>query len=278
MSIIARRVRHGWTTIAIGGVLGTALCIAGVAPLTAQATEPTPVERSAGPWTATLFYGAERFDSDLPAWSAWQRWGGRVQRDLARGSLALEVFRERRFDMWDHAGVVDGYVRLWPRAYANLRVQVSPDPHALPEMDVAGEYFHDIGRGWELSAAARVMEFTSGSVDLYSLGAGHYVGNWYLNARGTVAPDDEGAAWSGRALMRRYGADADEFIEVGAGYGQEPVTIAGGAFDLRTTWSVSGRGQRFTSAGPGLGLRIGATGFEGAPWRMGAELSVIVRW
>jgi len=92
----------------------------------------------------------------------------------------VESLVARRFSLTDHAFALDGYTDAWSRAYLNLRCQYSPNATLYPRQAYRAELFQGIGRGWEPSLSYDHMSFTSTKVDMYGVGFGKYVGNWYL--------------------------------------------------------------------------------------------------
>jgi len=120
----------------------------------------------------------------------------------------------RRFSLTDHAFALDGYTDAWSRAYLNLRCQYSPNATLYPRQAYRAELFQGIGRGWEPSLSYDHMSFTSTKVDMYGVGFGKYVGNWYLRWRTLFIPSTT-LGVSHRAVARYYlSGNADDYVEL----------------------------------------------------------------
>jgi YaiO family outer membrane protein len=144
-----------------------------------------------------------------------------VRRHFERGSLALESVDARRFGSSDHAWALDGYHDVWSRAYVNLRYQQAPDATLYPTRSYYGELFQGVSEGWELSGSYGLLDFDSSNVDIYGIGVGRYVGNYYIRLRHLYIPGDGGNSHSDRLLVRYYYAgDGDNYFEVNVGAGR----------------------------------------------------------
>jgi len=183
-----------------------------------------------------------------------------IRRYFEHGSLALESVDVRDFGTSDHAWALDGYLDLWSRAYVNLRYQqAAPNEKLYPARSYYGELFQGVGRGWELSGSYNYLDFSSSNVDIYGIGIGRYVGNYYIRLRHLYIPGDGGNSNSDRLLVRYYyTGDGDNYVEVGVGAGRSN----------SNTFSDPGAGDDTNSTAVGVafvhyptprwGFRIGA--------------------
>lgn len=143
-----------------------------------------------------------------------------IRRSFDRGSLALEWLQANHFRQRQQAWALDGFARLWDRAYVNVRYQQGPReaPVALPRAAQRVELFQGVGRGWELSASIDRLQFAT-VTQFHGIGLGRYVGNWYLRYR--VLPGGGSGNWSQRMVVRNYyRGNADDFIGFNFGNGQ----------------------------------------------------------
>lgn len=208
------------------------------------------------PWSATFGASWTEFSPSRKGWSDDIL---SVRRHFERGSLALESVDARRFGSSDHAWALDGYLDLWNRAYANLRYQQGPDATLYPDRSYYGELFQGAGRGWELSGSYSRLEFNSSNVDIYGIGVGKYVGNYYIRLRHLYIPGNGSHSNSDRLLVRYYYAgDGDNYFEINAGAGTTNADNPGspGASTQTSTSAVGMAFAKFPT--PRWGFRIGA--------------------
>jgi YaiO family outer membrane protein len=229
-------------------------------------------------WSASLGASWTAFS---PARADWSDYTLSVRRHFKRGSLAFEALGADRFSGSDHAWALDGYVDLWSRAYANLRYQRSPQADLFPETSWRAELFQGVGRGWEFSGSFDRLDFSSSAVDLYGLGVGKYVGNWYVRLRHLYVPGNGTNSNSDRLLARYYyRGDADNYVEFSAGAGQSDTALssAPGSTAHAYSWSAGAALVKFLN--PRLGFKAGASyehdddGYDGR----GVFGTVYTRW
>lgn len=229
-------------------------------------------------WSASL--GAD-WTTFSPTRADWSDYTLSVRRHFKRGSLALEALGADRFSSADKAWALDGYVDLWNHAYANLRYQRSPQADLFPKTSWRGEVFQGVGRGWELSGSYDRLDFNASGVDIYGLGVGKYVGNWYVRLRHLYVPGIGGSSNSDRLLVRNYyKGDADNYVEfvVGAGRSDAALSSAPGSPGQAHSWSTSAALVKFLN--PRLGFKLGASyehdddGYDGR----GVFGTVYTRW
>jgi YaiO family outer membrane protein len=215
----------------------------------------------------------------------WVETATTVRRRFDTGSLGFEALTATRFGTTDAAWALDGYRDLWSRAYVNLRFQEGVDAVLFPRTRWRAELFQGVGRGWELSASYDRLEF-SAPVEIYGLGLGRYVGNWYLRWRHLYVPGTSGdPSWShsDRLTVRNYYAgDADNYFEVAAGIGRtdEPTGFTLGPGSAGHSWSASAALVRFVTARVGFKIGIdGGYGVEGEPYdSFGIFGTLYYRW
>jgi YaiO family outer membrane protein len=246
--------------------------------LAPRALKPDVLSPAGYLWSASLGASWETFS---PTRADWSDYTLSVRRHFERGSLALEALGADRFSTSDNAWALDGYVDLWSRAYANLRYQRSPSGNLFPQTSWRAELFQGVGRGWELSGSYDRLDFNSSPVDIYGLGVGKYVGNWYVRLRHLFVPGNGGGSNSDRLLARYYyKGDADNYVEFAAGAGWSDTALLGatGLSGQGNSWSTSAAWVKFLS--PRVGFKLGALlerdeyGYNGS----GVFGSVYTRW
>lgn len=229
-------------------------------------------------WSATLGASWIGFSESRQDWSEYIL---SARRHFERGSLALESVDARRFGSSDHAWALDGYLDLWSRAYVNVRYQEPPDATLYPIRSYYGELFQGVGRGWELSASYALLDFSSSNVDLYGVGVGKYVGNYYIRLRHLYVPGNGSGSNSDRLLVRYYYAgDGDNYVEVNAGAGSSNSDLPGdpGASTHTNTAAVGVAFVKYPT--PRWGFKIGADyGHESGSFdSYGISAKLYLRW
>jgi YaiO family outer membrane protein len=217
--------------------------------------EPEAAKPESFLWAADLGYSFSHFSPDRDKWSEYST---SVRRYWERGSLAAEYLKANRFALTDDAVALDAYVDLWPRAYANLRYQYSPDAALYPDHAYRAELFQGAGRGWELSGSYDRLNFTNSNVNLYGVGLGKYTGNWYFRWRTLFIPSTPKLGVSHRAIARYYfSGDADDYVELNGGFSR------GGEFlhqsqiiDVTKSWTVGAAVRKYFS--PHWGVKFAA--------------------
>jgi len=259
----------------LSGIVPVALAVVALfVPVTGSAQEPTP------PWFGGVFYDVDTYSGSTPGWSNWTGLRALAQRRIDRATLGLEVASLDRFDLSDKAVSGEIYLELWEGAYTHLRGRITQDGDFLPDSDVRGEIFQALGRGWEASANLWTLNVTGPNVLIGGLGLAKYHGIWFFRSEGNLARLDGEDALSGRAYVRRYiGSSSREYVEVGAGAGEEIALLgAGPLLDVRSTWFVSANHHRFLSEHLGYSLSVGVTDFEDVPLRRSLSLGLITRF
>jgi YaiO family outer membrane protein len=192
--------------------------------LTPRVQNPEAVVPVGYRWSATL---SGSWTTWSPERADWTDYTLSVRRHFDRGSLAVEFLGANRFDITDQAWALDAYLHLWARAYVNLRYQQGPQADLFPSHAWRAELFQGVGRGWELSASYDRLEFSSSGVDMYGLGVGKYVGNWYLRWRRLYVPGDESDSVSDQLLVRNYyRGDGDNYVEARLGFGRSDDSLS----------------------------------------------------
>jgi len=191
-------------------------------------------------WQASLAYDVNKFSYSQ---SDWQFYTAALRHYWETSSLAFEYLQSRRFDSSDYALALDGYVDVWKRAYANVRFQLSPEAKLYPRTYYRGELFQGVGKAWELSGSYDHMNFTSSKVDMYGVGIGKYISDWYFRWRTLFVPSPAKLGVSNLLLARYYfSGTADDYVELNGGFS------SGGELPQGSTTVESTRGQWFGAA------------------------------
>jgi YaiO family outer membrane protein len=168
--------------------------------------------------------------TDVGSGPRWNDQTASVRHYMQGGSIGFETLRAHRFDLTGHAWALDAYADLWTGAYANIRYQRAPAARLFPANSGRVEIYQSLGGGWEASLADDVLGFDS-RVNIYGVGLGKYVGNWYVQLRHQNIVS-EGSHSTGQRLLARYyyAGDADSYLEATANSGRsdDPLSLSGG--------------------------------------------------
>lgn len=202
-----------------------------------------------------------------------------LRREFPHGSIAIESLETKRFSEWDDAIAVDGYFDLWSGAYANLRLQGTPNADVLASWDGYAELFQGFGDGWETSGSYRHLDFSDNNVDLYGIGLGKYIGDWYLREKTTMTTESGSLDVSQSFTIRKFFVSEDHFLQFMTGFGDEVVTIGANQWvETRSTHFFSVGGQTYLTSHLGTFLNLNYQDIEKAPVRRGFELGFMIRW
>jgi YaiO family outer membrane protein len=243
-----------------------------------QRSEPQAAQSGNFRWLA---HAGDTYSSFSPSRSAWSEYDASVRWYFPRGSLAAETLVASRFSLTDHAVALDGYADAGPRAYLNLRYQYSPNATLYPQQSYRAELFQGIGRGWEPSVSYDHMSFSASNVDMYGVGLGKYVGNWYLRWRTLFIPSQTlGVAH--RAVARYYfSGNADDYVELNGGFSHGSELLPHSVLvNVTSSWTAGAQLQKFFTPRWGIWL-TGSLSDEHTsnPFlERDASLTLLLRW
>lgn len=235
-----------------------------------RVSNPEAVAPAGYRWTAQAEVGRTDFSGDR---ASWNDRGLTLRRHLAQGSVALELLQTERFGIDDHAWAVDAYVDAWARAYANLRYQHAPDGALYPDHAWRAELFQGVGTGWELSASVDQLHFSPYTTTLYGVGAGRYVGPFYLRARARRTTSS-GTGFTGQ-VRYYYVGNGSDYLEVSAGNGRGEEERFGTVVDTESS-SVGVAFVRYVTSN--VGLKVTASHADGRPHETKVAATVYYRW
>jgi YaiO family outer membrane protein len=249
-----------------------------LASLQQRRNEPEAEAPGAYTWLANLSYGISEYS---PVRGYWHYSSASVRHYWQKGSLAFEYLDSLRFGFDDNAFALDGYVDLWPRAYANVRYQYSPRGILFPDDSYRVEVFQGAGKGWELSGSYDHMDFGGTNVDMYGVGLGKYTGNWYFRWRTLLVPSTAELSTSYHVLARDYFAgNGDDYVEINGGFGQGGEFLAGTTI-VKTTRSKSygAAFQKYINPRWGFKISIGYSDTNIYPFiERNISANILMRW
>jgi len=227
-------------------------------------------------WETRSDYDYQSYGGQRPNWYQFSQ---ALKRELKRGSLIVAFIHANRYNASDQALYGEVYYDLWPRAYANLRVQYALQADVFPPQDVNVEVFQGFGHGWETSAGYRLMNFTQNRVHLGFLSLATYYEAWFILEKMTLFQSSTSQGYSLTFSGRRYLATVDDFIETRLGFGRSVVLLGAGPYiDVRNSKFAVVMIQKFFRPTWGVSANISLNREEGLPPRNGLTMGLIYRW
>ncbi len=156
--------------------------------------------------------------------SPWRTVSASLKRDEEFGSLAAEIAGVERYDKWGERLGLDGYAKIWPRAYLNVWMQGSMENPTLPLFDYRGELYQGLAIKLETSIKFRQIRFKDATVEIFGVGCSLYSGFWYWRLEGSYAIAETGS-FSTTLTARRFTGDAGDFSEFKAGFGSTEMSL-----------------------------------------------------
>ena len=241
----------------------------------------SPARSQEHDWEARFAFELHDFTSDSAPWSTWIASTLAVERKLARASVRVEAIETRRFDEWDATLGAETWAELWPRAYGNARLQITPDAATRASWDAAIAVYQGVGEGWELGGGWRRQRYVAddAELDLISLNLARYLDGLYLRGGADLVRRSgiEGAVAT--MVARWYFDPPADLVEVGFTWGEGSELAAPGP---RVSIGRRGQGHARFELFPwpylGLGLAAEVVSFERLPTRHGFSAAIKARW
>jgi YaiO family outer membrane protein len=178
--------------------------------------------QESSPWDLGYSFDTISFNDHS---SAWNEEALSLRRGAFAGSTIFRWSRAYRFGYKSDLAEVDWYPHIRPGTYAYLNVGYSPEGILYPTYRLGAELFQSAGRGYELSAGMRRLQFSTTQVTVYTASAARYHRDWYFSARTFITPGDPKPSVSGQLLVRRYFGDGERYLGFRYGRGAAPFEI-----------------------------------------------------
>ncbi len=163
-------------------------------------------------------YDYDTFFDDISPWNTYSVYG-RTRTDLT-GSLIARVTNSSRFDDNGTLFEMDAYPSLGDKAYAYLNIGGS-SASFFPKLRFGASIYYNLPKAWEIDAGYRYLGFSE-VTNIYTGSVGKYAGNWWLNLRVNLIPDDSGVGTSGNFQARYYFKTAEDFFSIQLSTGVSP--------------------------------------------------------
>ncbi|QIA08650.1 YaiO family outer membrane beta-barrel protein [Draconibacterium halophilum] len=167
-----------------------------------------------------LVYTYDHFNSDFNR-DPWHFLALSYGRKTKLGSVIARLNYANRFDSNGLQLEMDAYPKISENNYAYVNYGFS-SYSLFPGNRFGFELYHNFPKAWEGSLGMRYLDFSSSGVDIYTATLGKYVGNYWISLRSYVTPDSDGTSVSGALSVRRYFADAENYLGLKLSYGVSP--------------------------------------------------------
>lgn len=153
--------------------------------------------------------------------SPWQLAYLQYKRKTKLGAVIGRFNYAKRFGSNGYQMEVDAYPTLTSKSYAYVNVGYSPSS-LFPVFRLGMDYNRKLPNAFEASLGFRYLDFRSSTVIIYTGNLGKYFGNYWLNFRPYVTPDNNDVSFSGYLTLRRYFSTPEDYIGFQVGYGTSP--------------------------------------------------------
>lgn len=163
-------------------------------------------------------YDFDSFRGAIEPWNTWSLYGR--TRLKYTGSIIARVTQSQRFGGFGTLFELDAYPSIGEKGYAYLNLGGSRGGF-FPRLRFGGSYFHNFEGGWEAELGYRYLGFSS-VTNIYTFSIGKYIGNWWVNFRPNIIPDETGTSVSGQFNARYYFDTAEDFFSFTLSTGVSP--------------------------------------------------------
>ena len=167
-----------------------------------------------------LTYTVDFFDKEFNR-DPWQITSLAYGRKTKAGTFIARLNYASRFGTNGFQVEADAYPKLGEKSYGYLNYGFSQNS-LFPDNRFGAEWYRNFPKAFEGSVGIRLLGFGSAFTDIYTATIGKYAGNYWLSLRSYVTPDQEGTSLSGALSVRRYFADAENYVGLRLGYGISP--------------------------------------------------------
>ncbi len=159
---------------------------------------------------------------DVDGRDSWRAYQLLASRRFEKGSLNLELRREKRFGDYQNAYGVTGYfTELWTGAWGSLGYYSSSrSDDYLPDHDLRVEFHQNVVDDLFGLLSYRRLEFSETEVDIYGTGFEYYYKNWFGRLKLDYSRADSGGLLSQLMLRNYYQGDGDNYLEISGSYGK----------------------------------------------------------
>ncbi|EAZ82853.1 YaiO family outer membrane beta-barrel protein [Algoriphagus machipongonensis] len=165
-----------------------------------------------------LTYDNDYFFGDIAPWNTFSLYG-RTRTNLT-GSLIARVTQSSRFDSKGTLFEIDAYPSLGENAYAYVNIGGS-GASFFPKLRFGTSIYYSLPKAWEVEGGYRYLGFSE-VTHIFTASVGKYVGNWWLNLRANVIPDEGSVSTSANFQARYYFKTAEDYFSLQLSSGVSP--------------------------------------------------------
>ncbi|HEY1041018.1 MAG TPA: YaiO family outer membrane beta-barrel protein [Bacteroidia bacterium] len=119
---------------------------------------------------------------------------------------------------------IDAYPKFSKQTYAYLNAGLSNSSQVFPSYRASAEIYQKLPKGFELSAGGRYLGFENEDIFIYTAYLGYYYKNLWFAYRPYIVTKNSDTFVSHTALLRKYFASEDNYINLEFIYGATPYT------------------------------------------------------
>jgi len=164
----------------------------------------------------TLFAGVDVFDQVFdPMYNTSLSYS----KETKYGTIIPRVNYSNRFNTSGTQFEIDAYPKFSKKTYGYLNYGFS-DSEIFPTHRAGAELYVNLPKAMEVSLGARMLDFETDKVFIYTGSFGMYSGNYFFSLRPYVTPADNNKFnVSGNLLIRKYLKDKHNYFGLNASYG-----------------------------------------------------------
>jgi len=167
------------------------------------------------------FSASYTYDHFSEVYNSWHSGYLQLSGGTSIGTWITRLNTANRFDETGFQPEIDFYPEFGDGWYGYLNFGYSSGS-IYPEFRYGGELYISLPANLEVSAGARHLRYPHNNITFLTGSLTGYFGNWMLTARPYFTPSDIGVSRSYNFFLRRYLADADNYITLRGGFGFSP--------------------------------------------------------
>jgi YaiO family outer membrane protein len=170
--------------------------------------------------TAGIAYNVDFFSR---AYDPAQYASAQLSRLNAWGTGIIKLNYAYRFHTSGLQPEIDLYPKILKGVYGYLNYGYSSSL-LFPKQRIGAEIFSRVGKGGEISAGARYLQFNTHSpVTIFTGSVGYYWSNYWASTRAFIAPNgNQKTTVSALVFLRRYFKDKDNYLSLITSFGFSP--------------------------------------------------------
>jgi YaiO family outer membrane protein len=177
---------------------------------------------------AKVKYGYDHFNRGEENFGPWHLFSFDLSKKLKWGTVIGRInYANRNFSSISKSGPqfeIDLYPRISKGFYAYVNGGYSSSS-VFPKYRFGGELYKSLPSGFEISAGARYLDFSTANVLIYTGNLGKYYKNYWFSLRPFITSKTSGIDISGILLIRKYQNNPRNYISLLLGIGSSPIEL-----------------------------------------------------